>query len=77
MDKFDRIFQLHSILRDRPALPSNSPRPRLCNASNCASDITVAAATSTPSAPSPPQRVTHYRDSWYLDVWDETKGAHR
>ncbi len=24
-----------------------------------------------------PQRVTHYRESWYLDAWDETKRAHR
>jgi predicted DNA-binding transcriptional regulator YafY len=24
-----------------------------------------------------PQRVTHYRDSWYLDAWDEGKGDHR
>ncbi len=24
-----------------------------------------------------PQRVTHYRDSWYLDAWDEDKGVHR
>jgi proteasome accessory factor C len=24
-----------------------------------------------------PQRITHYRESWYLDAWDETKRAHR
>jgi proteasome accessory factor C len=24
-----------------------------------------------------PQRVTHYRESWYLDAWDEDKGALR
>lgn len=24
-----------------------------------------------------PQRITHYRESWYLDAWDETKQAHR
>lgn len=24
-----------------------------------------------------PQRITHYRESWYLDAWDEGKRAHR
>jgi proteasome accessory factor C len=24
-----------------------------------------------------PQRVTHYRESWYLDAWDESKAALR
>jgi predicted DNA-binding transcriptional regulator YafY len=24
-----------------------------------------------------PQRVTHYRESWYLDTWDETRAAFR
>jgi proteasome accessory factor C len=24
-----------------------------------------------------PQRITHYRESWYLDLWDEGKGALR
>src|ERR1700761_3443636 len=24
-----------------------------------------------------PQRITHYRESWYLDAWDEDKQAHR
>jgi proteasome accessory factor C len=24
-----------------------------------------------------PQRITHYRESWYLDAWDEGKGALR
>jgi proteasome accessory factor C len=24
-----------------------------------------------------PQRITHYRESWYLDTWDEGKQAHR
>ena len=24
-----------------------------------------------------PQRVTHYRENWYLDAWDEDKQAHR
>lgn len=24
-----------------------------------------------------PQRVTHYRESWYLDAWDEAKQDHR
>ena len=24
-----------------------------------------------------PQRVTHYRENWYLDAWDEDKQGHR
>src|SRR3546814_13216716 len=24
-----------------------------------------------------PQRITHYRDNWYLDAWDEEKEAPR
>src|SRR3546814_2258763 len=24
-----------------------------------------------------PQRITHYRDNWYLDAWDEEKEADR
>ena len=53
------------------------PPPALhCSAAVCASPIAREAKIKSPSGRSP-QRLTHYRDAWYLDAWDHLRRALR
>ncbi len=61
MDKFDRIFALHHILAQR--------RTRINYHSRGKDEITERIVS--------PQRITHYRDVWYLDAWDHKRKALR
>lgn len=79
MDKFDRILQLHTILRSRRTpIPLEDLLARLeCSRPTLFRTIAVLKDMLVTDRKVSPQRIVHYRETWYLDAWDDEKDALR